>query len=85
MAKQKLELAEKTVVDLQTEAAGLEQQYQQLKFEHAVRGLGNPLDIREMRRNIARLHTELRLRELADFTPEQLASRTKLRARRRKK
>ena len=84
MAKQKLELADKSIPDLLTEVAGMEQEYQQMKFEHAVKGLGNPLEIRELRRNIARVHTELRLRELTTYTPEQLEMRSKLRARRRR-
>jgi large subunit ribosomal protein L29 len=84
MAKQKLELADKSLADLQTEAATLEQEYQQMKFEHAVRGLGNPLELRELRRNIARIHTEVRAREIGEMAPEQLETRSKLRARRRR-
>ncbi len=85
MAKQTLEVADKTLYDLQTEVTTLEQEYQRMKFEHAVRGLGNPLEIREMRRNIARIHTEVRNREMKEMTPEQLEMRSKLRARRRRK
>ena len=84
MAKQKVELEGKATPDLLTEVASLEQEYQQMKFEHAVKGLGNPLDLRELRRNIARIHTELRARELQEYTPEQLELRSKLRARRRR-
>lgn len=84
MAKQTLELADKNLQDLQTEVETLEQEYQRMKFDHAVRGLGNPLDLRELRRNIARIHTEVRAREMAEMTPEQLEMRSKLRARRRK-
>ena len=84
MAKQKLELAGKSVQELLADVNTMEQEYQQMKFEHAVRGLGNPLEIRELRRNIARVQTEIRSRELADYTPEQLEMRSKLRARRRR-
>lgn len=84
MAKQNLELTGKSVQELLTDVTTMEQEYQQMKFEHAVRGLGNPLEIRELRRNIARIHTEIRSRELAEYTPEQLELRSKLRARRRR-
>ncbi|GIV34180.1 MAG: 50S ribosomal protein L29 [Chitinophagales bacterium] len=38
--------------------------YIKAKFNHAVSPLDNPLSLREMRRNIARLKTELRKREI---------------------
>ena len=59
-------------------------EYQQMKFDHAVKGLANPLEIRDLRRKIARFQTEVRQRELAEMTPEQLATRSKLLARRRR-
>lgn len=84
MAKEKLELADKDVADLLAEVARLENEYQQMKFDHAVKGLANPMEIRDLRRKIARFHTEVRQRELAEMTPDQLAMRTKLLARRRR-
>lgn len=59
-------------------------EYAQSKFDHSVKGLGNPMQLREMRRNIARANTEMRRREIAALTPDQLAMRSKLRARRRR-
>jgi large subunit ribosomal protein L29 len=56
-----------------------------MQFDHAVKGLDNPLTLREMRRDIARLKTEARRRELAQLTPEELAKRSKIRERRRRK
>lgn len=82
MAKEKLQTAGKEINELLAEMAGLETEYQQMKFDHAVKGLGNPMEIREMRRNIARIQTELRQRELSAFSPEQLELRSKIRARR---
>jgi large subunit ribosomal protein L29 len=38
---------------------------QKLKFNHAVNPLDNPIQIKYMRREIARLKTELRQREIA--------------------
>jgi len=52
-----------------------------MKFEHAIRGLENPLTLREVRRDIARLKTEVRRRELEDV---DASSRTKIRSRRRR-
>lgn len=82
MAKEKLNVAEMTDVDLASSIASMELEYQQMKFDHAVKGLANPLEIRELRRNIARANTEVRKREMAVYTPEQLEMRSKLRSRR---
>jgi len=84
MAKEKLELADTDVADLQAEITSMVNEYQQMKFDHAVKGLANPLEIRDLRRKIARFQTEVRQRELAEMTPEQLATRSKLLARRRR-
>ena len=61
-----------------------EAQYQKLKFDHAIKGLDNPIVLREVRRDIARLKSEVRRREIAKMDEEQLANRSKIRARRRK-
>ncbi|MDX2279839.1 MAG: 50S ribosomal protein L29 [Saprospiraceae bacterium] len=82
MAKEKLNVAEMTDADLVSNINSLELELQQMKFDHAVRGLGNPMEIRELRRNIARINTEIRAREVSGFTPAQLELRSKLRARR---
>lgn len=84
MAKEKLELADKDVADLLAEVGRLENEYQQMKFDHAVKGLANPMEIRDLRRKIARFHTEVRQRELAELTPDQLGVRSKIRSRRRR-
>jgi large subunit ribosomal protein L29 len=84
MAKEKLELADTDVAGLQAEITSMVNEYQQMKFDHAVKGLANPLEIRDLRRKIARFQTEVRQRELAEMTPDQLATRSKLLARRRR-
>lgn len=84
MAKEKLNVAEMTDADLKSQLDSLEHEYQQMKFDHAVKGLANPMELREMRRNIARILTEGRSRELAAMTPEELEMRSKLRGRRRR-
>lgn len=40
--------------------------YQRTRFRHSVSAIENPLSIRAMRRNIARLKTELKRRQLAE-------------------
>ncbi len=84
MAKEKLELGSMEVADLLAHITSMEHEYQQMKFDHAVKGLANPLEIRDLRRKIARFQTEVRQRELAEMSPEQLEMRTKLQARRRR-
>jgi large subunit ribosomal protein L29 len=84
MAKEQLDIAGMSEAELRSNLASLENEYQQMKFDHAVKGLANPMDIRGMRKEIARFHTEARSREIAAMTPEQLENRSKLRARRRR-
>ncbi|GIV31935.1 MAG: hypothetical protein KatS3mg030_237 [Saprospiraceae bacterium] len=83
-SKKFLELQEFSMEDLMAELRATEADYQKMKFDHAVKGLDNPMELRTMRRDIARLKTEIRRRELEAMTPEQLARRSKIRARRRR-
>ena len=83
--KKYLELQDYSDADLLSELDSTEAQYQKLKFDHAIKGLDNPLVLREVRRDIARLKTEVRRREVASMDGEQLAGRSKIRARRRRK
>jgi large subunit ribosomal protein L29 len=85
MAKEKLVLTEQSNEQLLAQLGSMESEYHQLKFDHSIRGLGNPLELRDLRRNIARVHTEIRRRELAQMSPESIAMRSKLRLRRRRK
>lgn len=77
------ELQEINDNDLKETLTETETAYQKLTFDHAIRGLDNPLELRELRRDVARLKTEIRRREVAAMTPEQLAKRSKIRARRK--
>ena len=79
------ELQEINDNDLKETLAETETAYQKLTFDHAIRGLDNPLELRDLRRDVARLKTEIRRREVAAMTPEQLAKRSKIRARRKNK
>lgn len=84
-SKKTLELKEFTLDDLKNELAETESQYQKMKFDHATKGLENALAVREVRRDIARMKTELRNRELGEMDESQLAKRSKIRARRAKR
>lgn len=83
MATEKFQkLQEMSDADLKSELAETSAQYQRLKFDHAIKGLENPIGLREVRRDIARIKTEMRRREVAEFSEEQIANRSKIRARR---
>lgn len=58
--------------------------YDKMKFDHAVNGIEQPLRLRETRRDVARMKTELRRRELAATPAEELAMRDQILRRRRK-
>lgn len=77
------ELQDYSNEDLLNELTNTKSQYSKLKFDHALRGLDNPLTLREVRKDIARLNTEVRRREVAEMTPEQMAKRTRIRERRK--
>ena len=71
--------------DLQAELDNSESLYRKMKFEHAIKGLANPMELRDLRRDIARINTELRSRQVAALSADDLALRSKIRARRRRK
>lgn len=70
--------------DLANELAETVAQYQKQQFDHAIKGLDNPILLREIRRDIARFKTEVRRREVEKMTPEEVAKRDRIRFRRRK-
>ena len=69
--------------DLKTELEQMNVQYQKLRFDHTIKGLDNPVHLRNTKRDVARLKTEIRRREVAAMTPQQVAKRSKIRLRRR--
>ena len=83
--KKYLELQEFQDSDLKNELEQTLTQYRKLKFDHAIKGLDNPIALREVRRDIARMKTELRRRELEAMPEAAIARRSKIRARRSKK
>ena len=78
------ELQDSTDNDIKEMLVETEAAYQKLTFDHAIRGLDNPLELRDLRRDVARLKTEIRRREIAASSPEDLAKRSKIVARRKR-
>ncbi len=82
--KKYLELQELTDADLIAELEGAEAEYQKMCFDHLAKGIDNPLQIRELRRDVARIKTEIRRREMVGMSPEEIGRRSKIRARRKR-
>lgn len=80
-SKKFLELQDMTQELLESEYARTLSGYRKMKIDHAIKGLENPLTLREARRDVARLASEVRRRQLANVDP---ATRSKIRARRRR-
>jgi large subunit ribosomal protein L29 len=74
----KLEMKGLSVQELKDELLRVEKHYYSLKFNNAASTLENTAEIKSVRRNIARLKTELRANELAGSTQK----RDKIRLRR---
>ena len=53
-----------TSPDLEKELSELKTELFKLKFSLATNGLDNPMKVKEVKRNIARINTDLREREL---------------------
>ncbi len=82
--KKYIELGEMSDTDLAAELKQINTQYQKLSFDHTIKGLDNPITLRNTKKDIARINTEVRRREVAAMTPEQSAKRSKIRQRRKK-
>ncbi len=57
-------LSEVTVEDLQARIGEEEMRLKKMKFAHAITPLENPMSIRTLRKDIARLKTELKKRSI---------------------
>ena len=77
------ELEGKSSEELQALLLDKKAEYSKLKFDHVLMGIENPLVIRTARRDIARINTVLRRKDISSLTPEQLSTRSKIRNRRR--
>ena len=58
------EIKELTTAELQERLATEKEALVRMKLNHSISPLDNPLQIKDARRNIARLATELRAREI---------------------
>ena len=58
------EIKELSVEELQQKLVEVKKEYSDLKIAHSVTPLENPMQIRQTRRTVARLATELTKREL---------------------
>ncbi|MBT8387885.1 MAG: 50S ribosomal protein L29 [Ignavibacteria bacterium] len=58
------EIKELSVADLQEKLSEIKKSYADLKMAHAISPLENPIQLRSLRRTVARIATELTKREL---------------------
>ncbi|HAO14406.1 MAG TPA: 50S ribosomal protein L29 [Tenacibaculum sp.] len=58
------EIKELSTADLQDKLGALKKNYTDLKMAHAITPLENPLELRTLRKTVARIATELTKREL---------------------
>ena len=58
------EIKELSIADLNEKFAALQKNYTDLKMAHVITPMENPLQLRSLRRTVAKLATELTKREL---------------------
>ena len=58
------EVKELSIAELQEKLGEIKKSYADLKMSHAITPLENPIQLRSLRRNVARIATELTKREL---------------------
>ena len=58
------EIKELAVAEIQEKLAGVKKNYTDLKMAHAISPLENPIQLRDLRKTVARLATELTKREV---------------------
>lgn len=81
--KKFIELQDFSNEDLLNELRETENIYNKLLFDHSVKGLDNPMKIKDVRRDISRIKTEIRRREITAMTEQEIKGRSKIRSRRR--
>ena len=60
------EFRQKTLSELENELVGLKKELFNLRFQHSIKQLDNPMKIVETKKNIARVLTALRQREMQE-------------------
>lgn len=68
--------------ELEATVSASKSEIQKMNFEKAIRGINDNSVFKKTRQNIARALTELRKREMAEYTAEDLEMRSRIRARR---
>jgi len=61
--KKKSNLKDLSVDDLKVQLTSEEENLRRLKFGHAISPIENPMKIREARKTVARINTEIRLKQ----------------------
>lgn len=81
----KVEVEKLSNEELKSELAGLEQHLADIRYRNATTPIANTSEIKSVRRQVARLHTEVRARELKVLAAAgELPARDKKVARRRR-
>ncbi len=80
-----VELSSASDADLQDQLNESTTSLDKMRFDHTVNGIANPLQLREIRRDVARIKTEIRRRELEALPAKAIAKRDHIKRRRRKK
>ena len=79
-----LELRDASDADLRDQLNESVTSLEKMNFDHTVNGIENPLQLRTVRRDVARIRTEIRRRELDAMSADELAKRDNIRRRRKK-
>lgn len=80
--KKYLELQNMSVDAINQELKQAEADLSRMKFDHGSKGLQNPFELKETKKDIARFRTELRAREIKSLSPAEIAGRSRIRLRR---
>lgn len=78
-----IDLQGMTVEAIETELSQARTDLEKMRFDHGSKGLQNPLELRSAKKDIARMLTELRRREVSAMSSEELRNRSKIRLRRK--
>jgi large subunit ribosomal protein L29 len=78
-----IDLQGMTVEAIETELTQARTDLEKMRFDHGSKGLQNPLELRSAKKDIARMLTELRSREVSAMSSEELSKRSKIRLRRK--
>ncbi len=68
---------------IQSEIAAAKVDLGRMTYDHAAKGIEDPRVIGQTKKEVARMLTELRAREIKAMSPEQVAGRSKIRLRRK--